>query len=319
MQNIKYIDCHSHPHDEKYLKENIDISGVVKKMREEGGATIAIGTDFELSRTALEFAKKHDNVWCTIGVHPADNHFDNFDEKFEKLFLEERARAEGAGQDSKIVGVGECGLDYFYFDKRFGADWKTENVSQEIKKKVDDEVERQKKLFVQHVEFSIKYQLPLVIHGRPSKNSMDAYRDILDILYTYVDAKNSSSSPLYPLFGGSDAARQRNFSHRLSGHAHFFVGNLEIAEKFLELGFLMSFDGPITFSNEYDKVIRFLPMEKIMIETDSPYAAPMPYRGQICYPIYVIEVAKKIADLKNISVEEVLEITKNNTIKLFNL
>jgi TatD DNase family protein len=310
LKNIKYIDCHSHPHDERYRKEGVDVDEMLRKLGEDGGATIAIGTDFALSVEALELAKKHDNVWCTIGVHPADNHAENFDDRFEKLYLENK---------EKIVGVGECGLDYYYFDKIYGPDWKSENGSVEVKEKVRLEVERQKKLFTQQIEFALKYDLPVVIHGRPSKNSMDAYRDILDILDTYVDAENSSSSRLYPLFGGSDAARQKNFPRRLRGHAHFFVGNLEIAERFLNLGFLMSFDGPITFTKEYDNVIKFLATDKIMIETDSPYAAPAPYRGQICHPNYVVEVAKKIAELKNISVEEVLEITKNNAIKLFNL
>ena len=280
IENLKYIDCHSHPHDEKYKREGVDVDKVLRDLELDGGATIAIGTDYNLSVEALELAKKHENVWCTIGVHPADNHAEIWDEKFQKLFDENK---------NKIVGVGECGLDYYYFDK--------------IKKEkpdfdIDAEVERQKILFKQQIEFAIKNNLPLVIHGRPSKNSMDAYRDVLDIL---EDVKK----------GGEAAA--------LKGHAHFFVGNLEIAKRFLEIGFLVSFDGPITFTTEYDEVIKFLPMENIMIETDSPYATPTPFRGQINYPIYVKEVAKKIAELKNLTQEEVLEITKNNAIKLFNL
>ena len=280
---IKYIDCHSHPHDEKYKKEGVDVDKVLQDLVDDGGATIAIGTDFELSKQALDLAKKHDNVWCTIGVHPADNHAEIFDERFEELYLNNK---------EKIVGVGECGLDYYYFEKKWGQDWK-ENIN------CKSEIERQKTLFKQQIEFAIKNNLPLILHGRPSKNSMDAYRDMLDIL---EDVKKG---------GGSAAA--------LTGHAHFFVGNLEIAKRFLEIGFLVSFDGPITFTTEYDEVIKFYPADMIMIETDSPYAAPTPYRGQINYPIYVKEVAKKIAELKNLSVNEVLEITKNNTIKLFNL
>lgn len=284
LSDLKYIDCHSHPHDEKYRREAVDVDDVLMKLKDDGGATIAIGTDFALSVEALELAQKHENVWCTIGVHPADNHAENFDERFEKLYLENK---------EKVVGVGECGLDYYYFEKTFGKDWK-ENV--DCKK----EIERQKVLFKQQIDFALKYDLPLVIHGRPSKNSMDAYRDVLDILESYP---STSSGP----------------SAGLRGHAHFFVGNLEIAKRFLDLGFLMSFDGPITFTKEYDEVVKFLPIENIMIETDSPYAAPTPYRGQTNYPIYVKEVAKKIAELKNIPVGEVLEITKNNAIKLFGL
>lgn len=276
IKDIKYIDCHSHPHDQKYITEGINMDEVLQELKNDGGATIAIGTDFSLSVDALELAKKHDNVWCTIGVHPGDNHKEIFDERFEKLYLECK---------EKIVGVGECGLDYYYFEKTFGTDWK-ENVE------CNKEIERQKILFKQQIEFALKYDLPLVIHGRPSKNSMDAYRDVLDILEGYKG---------------------------VCGHAHFFVGNLEIAKRFLDLGFLMSFDGPITFTKEYDEVVKFLPIENIMIETDSPYASPTPYRGQTNYPIYVKEVAKKIAELKNLSTEEVLEVTKNNATKLFNL
>lgn len=284
LSDLKYIDCHSHPHDEKYKREGVDVDEVLMKLKDDGGATIAIGTDFALSVEALELAKKHENVWCTIGVHPGDNHKEIFDDRFERLYLENK---------EKIVGVGECGLDYYYFEKTFGKNWK-ENAE------CGNEIERQKVLFKQQIDFALKYDLPLVIHGRPSKNSMDAYRDVLDVLESYP---STSSAP----------------SASLRGHAHFFVGNLEIAKRFLDLGFLMSFDGPITFTKEYDEVIKFLPIENIMIETDSPYAAPTPYRGQTNYPIYVKEVAKKVAELKNLSSEEVLEITKKNAIRLFNL
>lgn len=298
MNNLKYIDCHSHPHDIKYINEGVDVNKVLNDLQLDGGATIAIGTDFELSKQALDLANKHSNVWCTIGVHPADNHAEIFDTRFEELYLNNK---------EKIVAVGECGLDYYYFDtlikKKFEAEVEAVPLSEGeglgVRITWEDFVEkeklRQKTLFKQQIEFSIKHNLPLVLHGRPSKNSMDAYRDMLDILETCIG------------------------SGKVFGHAHFFVGNLEIAKSFLNLGFLMSFDGPITFTNEYDEVIKFLPMENIMIETDSPYASPTPYRGQINYPVYVKEVAKKIAELKNLSTEEVLEITKNNAINLFSL
>jgi TatD DNase family protein len=309
IQNLKYIDCHSHPHDEKYKQENIDIDQVLINLKNDGGATIGIGTDYENSEKAIELALKHQNVWATIGIHPADNHAEIFDEeKFEELL----GKSKDKNGKFKVVGIGECGLDYFYFDKMFRTT--TPEVSNEtstpskegelrtIEQKIEQEKERQKKLFKNQINFAIKNNLPLVIHGRPSKNSMDAYRDILDILESFVDP--------------SQAQDDRK---KLCGHAHFFVGNLEIAKRFLNLGFLLSFDGPITFTTEYDEVIKFVPIEKIMIETDSPYATPMPYRGKINYPEYVKFVAEKIGKLKNLSTEEVLEITKNNVIKLFNL
>lgn len=291
IDNLKYIDCHSHPHDKKFLEVGVDVDQMMNELKEDGGATIAIGTDYTETKKAIEFAKKYDNCWATIGIHPADkgtlmpegcNHSEIFDEEKFEEFLE-------FGGD-KVVGVGECGLDYFYFDKI-----KSEKTDFDVEK----EKERQKELFIKQIEFALKHNLSLVLHGRPSKNSMDAYRDMLDILESY--------------FSFSERAI------KIRGHAHFFVGNLEIAKRFLELDFYISFDGPITFTSEYDNVIKFVPIEKILIETDSPYAAPMPHRGQINYPKYVKFVAGRIAELKNISVEEVLEITKNNSIKLFNL
>jgi TatD DNase family protein len=289
-EDIIYFDCHSHPHDVKYKREGVSVDAILEELKKDGGATIAVGTDYELSKEALEVAKKHENVWCTMGVHPADNGNEVFDERFAKLYEENK---------DKIVGVGECGLDYFYFDKVYESFKEGGEKGEAFFAAVNKEKDRQKKLFEQQIEFALKNNLPLVLHGRPTKNSMDAYRDMLDTLEQRIQESKVSS--------------------QLTGHAHFFVGNLEIAKRFLNLGFLMSFDGPITFTNEYDEVIKFLPIEKIMIETDSPYAAPTPYRGQTCYPKYVVEVAKKISALKDIPLEEVLEVTKNNTFNLFKI
>lgn len=268
----RYVDAHSHPHDEKYEGR----TDFLETLKADGGATIAIGTDYGLSKQAIDLAKKYDNVWATIGIHPADNHVEIFNEKKFDELLEFGAK--------KVVGIGECGLDYFYFEKRFAGEGREE--------KIQVEKERQKELFIKQVEYALKKNLPIVIHGRPAKNSTDAYEDILCILEKYKGVR---------------------------GHAHFFVGNKEIAQRFLDLGFLLSFDGPITFTTEYDEVIRQTPLESLMIETDSPYAAPIPYRGQTNYPYYVVEIAKKIALLKNETVENVLEITKQNTEKLLKI
>lgn len=308
MSSLRFFDCHSHPQDTKFELSGLDIDIVLADLKNAGGGTIAIGTDYENTFKALEIAKKHDNVWVTLGVHPADNHNEVWGERFERLYLENK---------DKFVGVGECGLDYYYFNDQ------TDVVI---------EKDRQKKLFVEQIEFAIKYDLPLVLHGRPTKNSMDAYRDMLDILETYFQletcvhdseeniaqtgALRGASPSLTPVSTTFSSSSTKNV---LKGHAHFFVGNLEIAKRFLNLGFLMSFDGPITFTQEYDEVIKFLPIESIMIETDSPYAAPAPHRGKINVPTYVVHVAEKIATLKGLEVDEVLSVTKENAAKLFKI
>jgi TatD DNase family protein len=246
IQDIKYIDCHSHPHDIKYKNENIDVESFLIDLKNDGGGTIAIGTDYKLSLEAIELANKHENAWATIGVHPADNHAEEWNEEnFQNLINKDKEKSEKNGI-RKIVAVGECGLDYFYFAKTFGEKWKE---SKEEKVKVDEEIRRQKILFINQINFAIKNNLPLVIHGRPSKGSMNAYEDILDILETEKEKLLSK--------GGGEAAA-------LKGHAHFFVGDLNIAKRFLDLGFLLSFDGPTTFTNEYDEVIKHTPIENII-------------------------------------------------------
>ncbi len=260
----RYIDIHSHLNLEP-LKADHD--GVIARMRENNVSTVTIGVDYETSKEAVEIAEKYDFIWAGIGLHPTDNTSENFDiSKYEKL-----------AQNSKVVCIGECGLDYFR-----GADENTK--------------EKQKEIFKRHIELAIKVGKPLMIHARPAKGSMDAYEDALDILENYKKENNS-----------------------LSGNFHFFVGDVAIAIRALAIGFTMSFDGPITFTTDYDEVIKFIPIESIMTETDAPFAAPAPYRGKTCEPYMVCEVVKKIAEIKNLSVDDASEKIYLNAKRVFNI
>ena len=155
---------------------------------------------------------------------------------------------------------------------------------------------RQKALFESHIKLAQEVGKPLMIHSRPRKGSMDAYEEVLDIL---EEAKKT-----YP---------------NLKANFHFFVGDIAIAKRALLLGCTMSFDGPITFARDYDEVIRMLPLESIMAETDAPFASPEPYRGKRCEPWMVSEIVEKIAEIKEISVEEVANILRLNAIKMFQI
>ena len=143
----------------------------------------------------------------------------------------------------------------------------------------------QKKVFLNQLKLAKKLNLPTVIHCR------DAYED----LYTTI----------------------LNSKHQ-KGVIHCFSGSVEFAKKIIDLGFYISFTGMITFVKELENVIRKIDLKHIMIETDSPYLAPVPYRGKINQPAYVNKVAEKIADIKNISIEEVEKITTTNANLLFN-
>jgi len=154
--------------------------------------------------------------------------------------------------------------------------------------RVKDRAEQaeQKELFKKHIELAVELNKPLIIHCR------DAHKETIDILSAY-------------------AARG------LKGVIHFFSGNWEEAQKYFDWGFNVSFAGPITFTDEYDEVIRKSPLEKIMAETDSPFVAPAPHRGKRNEPSFVTEIIKKIAQVREISYEEVTTTTTQNAIKMF--
>ena len=102
-----------------------------------------------------------------------------------------------------------------------------------------------------------------------------------------------------------------------SGVIHCFASNLDFAEKILETGFHLSFTGMITFVKELEEVVREVPLSKMMVETDSPYLTTKPFRGEKNQPAYVLHVAEKIAQLKDIDLEEVAESTTKTAYSLF--
>lgn len=146
----------------------------------------------------------------------------------------------------------------------------------------------QKDLFKQQIELAIKLDKPLMVHCR------DCHKDVLEIL-------NSYKCP------------------ELRGDIHFFSGSLEQAQKYFELGFLISFTGVITFTRDYDEIIKKIPLDKIIIETDAPFVAPVPHRGKRNEPLYVLEVAKKIAEIRGELYEKILQSTTANALKLFRI
>jgi len=149
-------------------------------------------------------------------------------------------------------------------------------------------------LFKQQIKLATDLNLPMIFHCR------EAYEDLLEVLQAEIKQGQ--------LLKG--------------GVVHCFLGNQEQAQAFLDLGFLLSFTGIITFKNvkpELVEVIKQTPLDKIMIETDAPYLAPQLYRGQRNEPAFVVEVAKKIADIKGISLEQVDTVTTSNAKRLFKL
>src|SRR3989338_4257511 len=287
---LNYIDIHSHLNLSPLL-ENKD--QIIQNMRDAGIGTITVGTDYETSKLAVEMANdRPDILWATVGQHPNDlptGQAGNPDEVFDYEKYLELAKNE------KVVAIGETGLDYY----RLGSSDKVLVTSEEQKQQeIKIEKQRQKDLFFKHIEIAIETVKSLMIHARPAKNSMDVYEDVLDILETY---------------------QQKAKSQKLAANFHFFVGDIEIAKRIVKNNWTMSFDGPITFTKDYDEVIKSIPLENIMAETDAPFATPVPYRGQTNYPQYVEFIYKKIAEIKEISINECRAQILNNVKRVFGI
>jgi len=154
----------------------------------------------------------------------------------------------------------------------------------------DPPKEFQKEVFTKQIRLAKKLNLPIIIHDR------DAHGDILDIL-------------------------KKEWTKDLRGVFHSYSGSVEMAFQVIEMNFYISLGGPVTFKNakKPKEVVKAVPIEKLLIETDSPYLTPEPYRGKRNTPVYVKFVAEKIAELREMSYEEVCRITAENAIKLFDI
>lgn len=180
----------------------------------------------------------------------------------------------------KVVGIGETGLDYYRLGERTVAD-----------------MEWQRERFRTHIRAGRQTALPLVIHTRSASD------DTLAILREEGGFASAA--------GGAQAVAKGVF--------HCFTESMAVARAALDLGFFISFSGILTFRNAADlrEVAAFVPLDRTLIETDSPYLAPMPYRGKTNTPAYVPWVAKQVAELKGLSVEAVAEATSRNFERLF--
>jgi TatD DNase family protein len=157
--------------------------------------------------------------------------------------------------------------------------------------------EVQKKVFLQQMELARAAKLPIIIHCRPSDNSENAWNDSLALI-----AEHWTSSGL-------------------GGILHCFTGSVEHARRGLDLGFMISFAGNITFpkAQAIRDAAQMVPLDRILIETDSPYLAPIPHRGQRNEPAFVVETARQIGGLRGLAVEEIGARTAENFYRFFRL
>ena len=250
------IDSHCHLDHEPLIS---DLPNVIQRSKNIGiEKLLTISTSFESFKRIKDIINLDDIIYGTIGIHPheTENDIITSDEILKNL-----------NENSKIIGIGETGLDFFYNNS---------------------DREKQINSFKQHIEASIKSNVPIIIHSR------DAEHETFEILNEY---KNKNLKILM----------------------HCFTGSLEFAIKLQSLNAFFSASGIITFKNalELQNTFKSLPLDKILIETDSPYLAPVPNRGKKNEPSFIDHTAKKLADIKEISKEELIKITTNNFNKLF--
>lgn len=291
MSNFKYIDCHTHAHFAAYKNDSEE---VIKRALDAGVALISVGTQRDTSRAAVDLARKHDNVWACIGLHPIHTEKSFHDEQELGLpartnadltqtdaeknsggftlqnFLEKNlggftSRGENfdfeyykkLALDPKVVAIGECGLDYYRV---------TSDTGHETR-------ERQQEAFLAQIELAKEVGKPLMIHCR------EAFDDLIDTFRPHVkDLKPSIT--------------------------HFFTGTKDHAQELLDMGFYFTFGGVVTFTRDYDEIIKMIPLDRILSETDAPYVTPEPFRGKRNEPAYVVYVVKKLAEIKEVSEEE---------------
>ncbi len=255
---MKYIDIHCHLNLSDY---DSDIQDVIKRASTEDIGMIIVGVDIETSEKAIEIANKNKNIWATIAIHP-DNVNSDFD--FSKI--------EELSKNDKVVGIGECGLDYFNSDE---SDWI-----------------RQEEIFIKHIMLANSLNKPLMLHVRNGKDNKNAYRRSLEILKKYSKVK-------------------ANF--------HFFAGNMDDLKMILDMDYSVSFTGVLTFTRDYDELVKYTPLDHIMSETDAPYVSPIPYRGKRNEPLYVKEIVKAISNIKGESLEKVSSQIIDNASRMFSI
>jgi len=256
------VDSHCHLHFIDYQHLNADINTVVKNARIEGiSGMLCVCTELEQMSEILHITRSFDEIYASVGIHPTEiNNNNNVIEEIEKWV-----------HDTKVIAIGETGLDYYHLD--------TNNQAA---------IKAQQELFIKHILLAKKYNKPLIIHTR------NARIDTLKLLKEYH---------------ASD----------VGGVLHCFTEDWDTAKNAMDLNFYISFSGIVTFKNavELQKIAKDMPLDKMLIETDSPYLAPVPFRGKMNQPMYVKYVAKFIAELKGITLEEVANATTHNYNKLF--
>ena len=297
---MELFDSHAHYNDEKFDKDREEI---LKQIYESGVTKlVCVGYDVESSKKAVEIASSHDFISATVGIHPSNipggsDYKENnniglqINMQEAKEIKKEKVDSETKTPQSEVDFEAELNEQLEQIEKlaknqkvvaigEIGLDYHWDKENKED----------QKLAFKKQIELANKLDLPIVIHTR------DAIYDTIEIL------------------------KQEKISDK-KGVLHCCPLNVDLVREGLKLGFYISFAGVITFKNakNVEEIVNMVPLDKMLIETDSPYLAPEPNRGTRNDSRNVKYIAQKIAQIKNMQVEEVARITYENAKRLFKM
>ena len=286
---MKFTDTHCHLDFNKFDE---DRQAVIQRAIEAGVTRILIpALGLESSSAVIKLAESHPNLYAALGFHPTE--LDKWNESsidnLRSLILphpESLSRRERGWGEGKIVAIGEIGLDYYWV-------------------KESDKRAQQREVLKQQLKLAQEVNRPAVIHMREENDAWlgQASIDLLEILGDWHNELRADNHPLA----------------EKPGVLHSYNGNLETAQQAINLNFYIGVTGPVTYKNAQEKrqIVRQLPLERLLIETDSPFLTPVPQRGRRNEPAFVAYIADKIAEIHMTTREQVAEITTVNAARLF--
>ena len=256
-----------------------DRDETITRALSEGVHMMNVGTQKDTSKAAIDLAEKYDGLYAAVALHPIHTSASHHDEK-------------ELGEEGKAFTSRGEEFDSVYYEE-LARHPKVKPIGEcglDYYRLDEETATRQKDVFIKHIEVANKVGKPLMLHIR-SGSGRSAYKDAADILREHSKVK---------------------------GDVHFFAGSWEEAQLFLELGFTLSFTGVLTFTKDYDEVVRNTPLDMILAETDCPYITPTPFRGKRNEPMHVREIYKAIARIKGEDEEKVRLQINANAQRVFN-
>ena len=253
------IDSHAHL---DYAQLSDDLEGVLARAAEAGVShIITIGVKLTTADRPKALAEAHDNIWCSVGIHPHEAGSEPDAANIDAIFA--------SADHPKCIAIGEAGLDYFY-------DYASPK--------------QQEDSFRAQIAVARCLDLPIIVHAR------DADSDVATILENEME------------------------KGAFRGVLHCFSSGAELAERAIDIGFYISFSGILTFNKaeELRAIATNIPEDRILVETDSPYLAPVPHRGRPNEPAYTAHTLEKLATVRGKRPVEMAHITRKNTLRLFN-